>query len=191
MRDTHPPRSAILQLLREGSGRGAHRGTGSRGSTRLRRTGAAAYSASGNAVAGEWNSALRGSRLDFHRRPNTALPGRLGSRPAVHQFPLRFSALRTLCDWLLAGAIWRGAHPIGLGTVSARTLGAHARPGHRIPGAAAASLWHRTWHLHPLGAAAAASRRGVRPTLPRDCSGQVAARPVILSDVRPPSAFSA
>src|SRR5260370_32522695 len=145
----------------EGCGGGAHCGTGSGGAARLRRTSAAAHSASGDALAGEWHSALRGSRIDFHRRANTALPGRLGSRPAVHQLALRFSTLRTLCDRLLAGAVWRGAPRASLGTVSTRALGSYAGPGHRISGAAAASIWHGTWHLHYLGAAAPARRRGV------------------------------
>src|SRR5690242_18935543 len=84
----HHPRRAILQFLRESGGRGAHRSSGSRGPTRLRRTGSTAHSASGHAVAGDWSSALRGSGMDFYRRAHAAVLGRLGTRDAVHELAL-------------------------------------------------------------------------------------------------------
>src|ERR1700687_2860564 len=158
MRDAHHRRCAILQLLREGGRRRAQRGSGSRGPGRLRRTGSAPHSASGKPLAGQRNSALRGSRIDFHSRPNTASFDRLGRWAVFHKLAIWFSALWTLYDRWVAGAIWRRASGFGLGTISPGALGTHARPSHRILGAAAPPIWHRARYLHHLGAPARAFR---------------------------------
>src|ERR1700730_14624620 len=162
MRNASHLRCAILQLLRESRWRSTHRGFGSGSRARLRWTRSAAHPTSRDTLAGERNSALRGSRLDLHSRTNAALPDGLGSRRAFRELAIHFSAVRTLLDRWIAGAIWRRAPGPGLGTFSVRAVGAHARLGHRILGVAAAPIWHGAWHLHHLGAAARAFRPRVR-----------------------------
>src|SRR5260370_19329092 len=161
MRNAFHLRRAILQLLRKGDWRSAHRGSGSRRPAGFRWTRSTAHSASGDALAGERNSALCESRVDIHSGTNAALSDGLGVWPAVRGLAVQLSAVRSLFDRWIAGGLWRRAFGLGLGTLSARALGADAPLGPGIPGPAAAPIWHGIGHLHHLGAAAGPFRPGV------------------------------
>src|SRR5260370_36481 len=119
MRNAFHLRRAILQLLRKGDWRSAHRGSGSRRPAGFRWTRSTAHSASGDTLAGERNSALRESRLDFHSGPNAALSDGLGNWRAFRELAIQLSTVRTLFDRWVAGAVWRRALGLGLGTLSA------------------------------------------------------------------------
>src|SRR6266852_7015171 len=142
MRNAFHPRRAILQLLRKSGWRGAHRGSGSRRPAGFRWTRSTAHSDSRDALAGERNSALCESWLDFHRGTNTALSDGLGNWRAFRELAVQLSAVRTLFDRCVPGALWRRAFGPGLGTFSTRAVGADARLGPRIPGPAAPPIWH-------------------------------------------------
>jgi len=106
---------------------------------------------------------------------NAAFPGRLGSRPAVHQLAFDFlpsDSMRSAACW----RCWRGALALA-GDCFNASLGLVRWPGHRISGAAAASIWHGTWHYTIWVLLPSKPPRSMT-TLPRDCRGPAAARPV-------------
>src|SRR5712664_4927247 len=108
MRNAFYLRRAILQLLRKSRWRPAGLGW----------TRSTAHSDSRDALAGERNSALRESRLNFHSGPNAALSDGLGNWRAFRELAVQLSAFRTLFDRWVAGALWRRAFGLGLGTFS-------------------------------------------------------------------------
>src|SRR5260370_39315698 len=150
MREGFQRGGEILQVLRKGDWRSAHRGSGSRRPAGFRWTRSTAHSASGDALAGERNSALCESRVDFHSWTNAALSDGLGIWRAFRELAIQLSAVRSPFDRWIAGGLWRRAFGLRLGTLSARAVGANARLGPRIPGPAAAGIWHSTGPLHHL-----------------------------------------
>src|ERR1700738_3798450 len=132
MRNTLDLRRAILQLLRESGWRRAHCGFGSRGRARLRRTRSAAPPDSGEPLAGHRSFAVGRGLLDFRRRTNAALLDGLGNRRALWELAVQFSPVRTLLDRRGTGDIRRRTSYSGLGTVSARAVGAPSRAGSRL-----------------------------------------------------------
>src|SRR5260370_30925892 len=134
MRAAFRPRPKILQLSRKGVWRSAHRGSGSRRPAGFRWTRSTAHSASGDALAGARNSALRESRLDFHSGPNAALSDGLGNWRAFRELALQLSTVRTLFDRWVAGAVLRRALGLGFGTLSALAVDTNPPLSPSIPG---------------------------------------------------------
>src|SRR6267154_6712850 len=152
---------AILQRMRQGNRHCAHCSCAKRRSIVHRWARTTAYSTAGQFVAGQWDSAFRGSWNYFYSRPGIAVPDGLGNGRALRKLAVRSSAVWTLWDRGDPGVLWYCASALGMGAISTRALGAAAWLGAWIFGAAAATVWHRARHLHDLGAAAAAISAGV------------------------------
>src|SRR5258705_7898262 len=152
---------AILQRMRQGNRHCAHCSRAKRCSIVHRWARATAHSIAGQFVAGQWDSAFRGSWNDLDSRAGTAVPDGLGNGRALCKLAVHFSAVWTLWDRGDPGVLWCCASALGMGAISARALGAAAWLGAWIFGAAAAAVWHRARHLHALGPAAAAISAGV------------------------------
>src|SRR5258708_24768847 len=122
-------RRSILQLLGKGDWSSGQRGSGSRRRAGFRWTRSTAHSASGDALAGERNSALCESRVDFHSWTNAALSDGLGIWRAFRELAIQLSAVRSLFDRWIAGGVLPRAFGLCLGMLSARAVGANARLG--------------------------------------------------------------
>src|SRR5258708_30593466 len=172
MRDADHRRRAILQLLRERGWRRAHCGFGSRGRARLRRTRSAAHPDSGEPLAGHRSFAIGRGLLDSYRRTNAALLDGLGNGRALRKLAVQFSPVWTLLDRRRTGDIRSRTSYFGLGTVSARAVGAPSRAGSWLSCPGTAAVWYGARHLHDLGAAARAFRPGIRTAFPRVLSAE-------------------
>src|SRR5882762_3701770 len=152
---------AILQRMRQGNRHCAHCSHAKRCSIVHRRARAKEHSIARQFVAGQWDSAFRGSWNYFDSRPGTAFPDGLGNGRALRKLAVHLSSVWTLWDRGDPGVLWCCASALGMGAISTRALGAAAWLGAWIFGAAAATVWHCARHLHDLGAAAAAISAGV------------------------------
>src|SRR5438309_4346873 len=142
---------AILQRMRQGNRHCAHCSCAKRRSIVHRWARATAHSIAGQLVAGQWDSAFRGSWNYFDSRPGIAVPDGLGNGRALRKLDVHFSAVWTLWDRGDPCVLWRRASALGMGAVSTRALGATAWIGAWIFGAAPAALRYGAGHLHYLG----------------------------------------
>jgi len=76
-------------------------------------------------VAGQWDSAFRGSGNDLDSRAGTAVPDGLGNGAGVTaKRAIHFSAVWTLWDRGDPGVLWLLRIALGMGAISTRALGA-------------------------------------------------------------------
>src|SRR5260221_419237 len=142
--------------MRQGNWHCAHCSRAKRCSIVHRWAGATAHSIAGQFVAGQWDSAFRGSWNYFDSRSGTAVPDGLGNGRALRKLAVRFSAVWTVWGRGDPGVLWCCASALGMGAVSTRTMGTGAWLGAWVFGTAAAAVWYGAGHLHALGAAAPA-----------------------------------
>src|SRR5437763_265487 len=88
--------------------------------------GAAAYSTTGEFVAGVRDSAFGGGRNDFDSGAGTAVPAGVGNGRTILELAVHVSAVRAVWDRGDRWIVWRGAAGVGVGAVSTRALGATA-----------------------------------------------------------------
>src|SRR3979409_623610 len=117
---------AILQWMRQSNWRRTRCSRAIRCSIVHRWARATAHSIAGQFVAGQWDSAFRGSWNDFDSRPGTAVPDGLGNGRPLRKLAVNFSAVWTLWDRGDSGVLWCWVSVLGMGAVSTRALGATA-----------------------------------------------------------------